>query len=61
MLILTRRSGESIVVGGNVLITVLGARGQQIRIGIEAPKNIKVLREEVYRKIDGAPPLKAMK
>ena len=61
MLILTRRHGEAIVVGGDVVITVLGARGQQIRIGIEAPKSVKVLREEVYRQIEATQPLQAVK
>lgn len=61
MLILTRRSGESVMIGGDVLVTVLEARGKQIRIGIEAPKNIRVMREEVYREIKDAPPLKAIK
>jgi carbon storage regulator len=48
MLVLTRRHGESIKIGGDILITILKSRGQQIRIGIEAPKAIKVRRGEVY-------------
>jgi carbon storage regulator len=48
MLVLTRRHGESIMIGGDILITILKSRGQQIRIGIEAPKAIKVRRSEVY-------------
>lgn len=47
MLVLTRRPDESIMIGDNVKITVLGFRGNQIVIGIEAPKTVKVLREEI--------------
>ena len=51
MLILTRRTGESVMVGDNVVITVLGVRGNQIRLGIAAPKEVQVHREEIYRRI----------
>lgn len=51
MLILTRRIGESVYIGDQVRITVLGVRGTQVRIGINAPKDIPVHREEIYYKI----------
>ena len=56
MLILTRHIGESIRIGPGIAVAVVGVRAQQVRIGIDAPKDVSVLREEVYRKIDGAPP-----
>lgn len=52
MLVLTRRAGESIVIGSDVKITVLEVRGDQIRLGIDAPRSVKVHREEVYREIE---------
>lgn len=52
MLVLTRRPGESIVIGSDVTVTVLEVRGDQIRIGIEAPRSVKVHREEVVREIE---------
>lgn len=51
MLILTRRVGETIVIGDNVVITVLGIKGNQARIGINAPKELPVHREEIYQRI----------
>ena len=51
MLILTRRVGEKLIVGGNVTLTVLGVKGNQIRVGIDAPREVKVYREEIYNKI----------
>ena len=50
MLILTRRVGETLKVGDEVSVTILGVRGSQIRIGITAPKGINVCREEIYQK-----------
>lgn len=51
MLLLTRRPGEAIKVGDEVSVTVLGTKGNQVRLGIEAPKEIEVHREEVYERI----------
>jgi len=51
MLILTRNTGEAIVIGDNATITVLGVRGGQVRLGIDAPKEVSVHREEIYHKI----------
>lgn len=51
MLILTRRIGETLVIGDNVKISILGVRGQQVRIGIDAPRNVSVHREEIYNRI----------
>ena len=58
MLILTRRVGESVVIGEDVTVTVLGVKGNQVRIGINAPKTVAVHREEIFERIksgQGAP------
>lgn len=51
MLILTRREGETLMIGEDVTVTVLGVKGNQVRIGIEAPKNVEVHREEIYARV----------
>lgn len=51
MLILTRRVGEKLIIGDEISITVLSAKGNQVRIGVNAPKNVSVHREEIYQKI----------
>ena len=51
MLILTRRVGETLVVGDDVTVTVLGVRGNQVRLGVNAPKDVAVHREEIYQRI----------
>jgi len=51
MLILTRRVNESLMIGDNVTITVLGVKGNQVRLGVNAPKDVAVHREEIYERI----------
>jgi carbon storage regulator len=53
MLILTRRVGETLMIGDEVTVTVLGVKGTQVRIGINAPKTVAVHREEIYQRIKG--------
>jgi carbon storage regulator len=58
MLILTRRIGESLMIGSDVSVTVLGVRGSQVRVGVNAPRDVAVHREEIYKRLryadDGA-------
>ena len=51
MLILTRRVGETLMIGDEVSVTVLGVKGNQVRVGIQAPKSVAVHREEIYKRI----------
>jgi carbon storage regulator CsrA len=52
MLILTRRVGETLMIGNEITVTVLGVKGNQIRLGIEAPKSVAVHREEIFQRIE---------
>lgn len=61
MLILTRRVGETVVIGDEVQVTVLGVKGNQVRLGVNAPRDVSVHRQEIYERIrdeqvGGAPP-----
>ncbi len=51
MLILTRRVGETVVIGNDVDVTVLGVKGNQVRLGVKAPREVSVHREEIYKRI----------
>ena len=51
MLILTRRVGETLMIGDHVTVTVLGVKGNQVRIGVNAPKDVSVHREEIYERV----------
>lgn len=51
MLILTRRVGETVMIGDDVTVTILGVKGNQVRVGINAPKSVAVHREEIYERI----------
>jgi carbon storage regulator len=51
MLILTRKQGESITIGDDIVVTVIGVSGNQIRLGIQAPREVRVLREEIYKAV----------
>ena len=54
MLILTRRVGETLMIGDAVTVTILGVKGNQVRVGINAPKDVAVHREEIFQKIGQA-------
>lgn len=58
MLVLSRKKNESIVINNNIVITVVEVRGDKVRLGIVAPKDVPVHREEVFQAIHGVPPLK---
>lgn len=51
MLILTRRMGETLIIGAEVTVTVMGVKGNQVRLGINAPKDVEVFREEIYERV----------
>lgn len=51
MLILTRRAGETLMIGDDITVTILGVKGTQVSVGIGAPKEVRVYREEIYKRI----------
>ena len=55
MLILTRRVGETLMIGDDITVTVLGVKGNQVRVGVNAPKDVAVHREEIYKRIQTDP------
>ena len=55
MLILTRRVGETLMIGDDITVTVLGVKGNQVRVGVNAPKDVAVHREEIYQRIQQDP------
>lgn len=61
MLILTRRASETLVIGDEIEVTVLGIKGNQVRIGVNAPKDVSVHREEIYERIKAEKRAKAEK
>ena len=61
MLILTRRVGETVVIGNDVTVTVLGVKGNQVRLGVNAPREVAVHREEIYERIQGEQPKKEVR
>lgn len=61
MLILTRHVGETVMIGNDVTVTVLGVRGNQVRIGVNAPKDVAVHREEIYERIANEQGVKRIK
>lgn len=56
MLILTRRVQEALMIGDNVTVTVLSVKGNQVRLGIDAPRDVEVHREEIYHRVNGTEP-----
>jgi carbon storage regulator len=54
VLVLSRRTGESIIIGDDIVVTVLEVRGDVVRVGIDAPRSVRVHREEVYRELEAA-------
>jgi carbon storage regulator len=56
MLILTRRVGETVMIGDNIAVAVISVKGTQIRIGIDAPKDVAIHRKEIYERIQREPP-----